>query len=89
MFIGVFLYYFVFSFFIEGRHLNTFLPSNYNSWFHLTLSLQELVQNAENAGANCIKIMYDDTENQPKSTSSLCQYCLVCTFLLSILGKQL
>jgi hypothetical protein len=45
------------------------------------LRFKEMVQNAEDAGAKCMKILYDNTNTEPGGTSKIRQYLKVSYYL--------
>ena len=45
------------------------------------LLFKEMVQNAEDAGAKCMKILYDNTNIEPGGTSNIRQYLKVSYYL--------
>ena len=47
----------------------------------INLRFKEMVQNAEDAGAKCIKILYDNTNTEPGGTSNIRQYLKVSYYL--------
>ncbi|KAL4232550.1 hypothetical protein ACF0H5_007241 [Mactra antiquata] len=52
------------------RRLRNLLDNDYVDGFSVA---KELVQNADDAGAKCLKIMYDDRENNDLRTQLLCE----------------
>jgi len=47
----------------------------------INLRFKEMVQNAEDAGAKCMKILYDNTNTEPGGTSGIRQYLQVRYYL--------
>jgi hypothetical protein len=43
----------------------------------INLRFKEMVQNAEDAGAKCMKILYDNTNTEPGGTSNIRRYLKV------------
>ena len=47
----------------------------------INLRFKEMVQNAEDAGAKCMKMLYDNTNTEPGGTSNIRQYLKVSYYL--------